>query len=59
MNRCENQGKTAQIRCDNLALPGHIYCNSCRIANGGYNRYSPGYAHGNRSQTQHSSNKQE
>ena len=41
MKRCENQGKTAQTRCDNFAAPGHIYCTSCRLQSGGYYRYTP------------------
>ena len=41
MKRCENQGKTAETRCDNKAEQGHIYCTKCRLHSGGYDRYTP------------------
>jgi hypothetical protein len=56
MKRCENQGKTAETRCDNKAEQGHIYCTKCRLHSGGYNRYNPSAV---ASRTQNSSNKQE
>lgn len=60
MKRCENQGKTANTRCDNQAVPGHIYCDPCRLTSGGYARYtSPPVLGRFRLQAQHSSNKQE
>lgn len=36
---CANSNK--EQSCQRIATPGHIYCNPCRVANGGYNRYNP------------------
>jgi hypothetical protein len=42
--------------CDRQATPGHIYCTPCRVATGGYNRYtSPAVPN----RTQNSSKQQE
>jgi hypothetical protein len=35
---CANSNK--EHRCGRDARIGHIYCNPCRLAHGGYNRYS-------------------
>ena len=36
--RCANGNK--EVRCENTRVLGHIYCNACRVALGGYNRYT-------------------
>lgn len=36
---CANQNK--ETKCGRDAVPGHIYCNSCRLQTGGYNAYNP------------------
>jgi hypothetical protein len=36
---CCNQNK--ETKCGRDKVPGHIYCNSCRVATGGFNRYNP------------------
>ncbi len=38
---CANQSREpGGLKCKNRAVPGHIYCDPCRIALGGYNRYN-------------------
>jgi hypothetical protein len=40
--RCANQSaEGGGERCKQDRTPGHIYCDPCRIANGGYSRYTP------------------
>lgn len=36
---CANSSK--EVRCEQRATPGHIYCKNCRIALGGYDRHTP------------------
>lgn len=39
--RCANQSnEPGGQKCSNDFVPGHIYCDPCRVANGGYNRYT-------------------
>lgn len=38
--RCKNSRKG--LVCERPPLQGHIFCNECRIATGGYNRYPKG-----------------
>ena len=37
--KCANS--TKEVKCGRDAVPGHIYCTSCRLQNGGYLRYIP------------------
>jgi hypothetical protein len=40
--RCANRSSEPQgEKCTKPQVKGHIYCNECRIANGGYNRHNP------------------
>lgn len=39
---CENSSSEQNgPKCKNRAVQGHIYCDPCRIACGGYLRYNP------------------
>ena len=37
---CANRA-SKEVACGCHATPGHIYCKPCRLATGGYDRYSP------------------
>jgi hypothetical protein len=45
MNRCANNNEKQPL-CRAAPTPGHIYCDPCRIACGGYDRYNPPWPQG-------------
>lgn len=56
MIECANRDNSKAAKCERQASPGHVYCNPCRLATGGYDRYTPSAV---QNRTQNSSNKQE